>query len=419
LHIKFLVGVFGLVLTSLATQAHAACDQILPNPNPAGSTISNGRYDACNEITRFDNFGSLFNTGILDNSGALRNFGTMINIGTLNNFGDLINVQSSAGHVKNAGTLNNFGSVSGYGSTENSGILNNYDTYNTGDFGENTGVVNNFPGATLSSAQRYTNEGVLQNSFGATVKARIGWLNYATVSNDGTLNFGRSRFLHNHGVLKNNSGARLITGRETRNTGSLHNDGSVANDGRIITSGKLEVSVSGELTGSGIFFQYAGSTVIDGAMSQSSIVIGGGVLSGAGKITSTVTVDGGTLERATSIAAMRISGDYAQTAAGKFATYIIGPPKDARAALLNVSGTAVLDGVLEIRVVSFRNRQFSPAQGDTFDILSAESIRGTFQTVLFVPPREKLTWQVSYLIDANDTMDIVRLTVIPAPETQP
>ena len=409
---RFLAIFVGLALTSVAVQTHAACEQITPNPNPAGSTISNSRYDACNEHIRFDNFGSLFNTGILDNSGALRNFGTMINIGTLNNFGELDNVQSSGGHVKNAGTLNNFGNVGGYGSTENAGILNNYDTYNTGDFGKNTGVVNNFPGATLLSAQRYSNEGVVQNSLGATVKTRIGWLNYATISNSGTLDFGSSRFLHNHGVLKNESGATLITGRDTRNTGLLQNDGTLANDGTIDTSGQIVVSSSGDLTGSGSFRQSAGSTVIDGSMSQSLVAINGGVLSGTGNIASRVMVNGGTVARVTSLGVMTISGDYIHAAAAKFATYITGPQTDNEHGLLDVSGTAMLDGVLEIRVINTNRRPFSPRQGDTFDILSAESIRGTFQTVLFAPLGENLTWQVSYLEDAYDATDIVRLEVI-------
>ena len=414
MHIKFLAGVFGIALTSLATQAHAVCDQILPNPNPVGSTISNGRYDACNEHDRFKNFGSLFNTGIFDNSGELHNFGTMINIGTLNNFGDLVNVQSSDGRVKNSGTLNNFGTVSGYGSTENSGIVNNYDTLSTGDFGKNTGVVNNLPGATLSSGQRYTNEGVVRNSLDGTVKTRIGWINYATVSNSGTLDFENSRFLNNHGILKNNPGAKLITGRETENTGSLHNDGTLENDGKIYTSGQFVVTLSGRLMGSGSFRQFAGSTVVDGAMVQSSVVINGGMLSGAGNITSTVAIDGGTLARATSLDVMTISGDYIQTAAGKFTTYIVGPPNDAENGLLNVSGTAMLDGMLDIRITKFGNKTFSPAQGDTFDLLRAESIRGTFQTVLFAPLRENLTWHVSYVMDADNTKDIVRLEVIRA-----
>ncbi len=413
---KILASVFGLALTGLATQTHAACDQILPNPNPVGSTISNGRYDACNEIANFDSFGSLFNTGILDNSGALRNFGTMINIGTLNNFGEVVNVQSSGGHVKNAGTLNNFGIVSGYGSTENSGILNNYDTYNAGDFGQNSGVVNNFPGATLASAQRFTNEGVVQNNFGATVTTRIGWINYATVGNNGTLDFGTSRYLHNHGVLKNESRATLITGRETRNTGLLQNDGKLANDGKITTSGQFVVSSSGSLTGSGSFRQSAGSTVIDGAMSQSSVVISGGVLTGAGNITSRVTVAGGTLTRASSHGVMTISGDYFQTAAGKFAVYIDSPQKENENGLLNISGTAMLDGVLDINVINTRNRAFSPVQGARFNILSAESIVGSFRTILSAPLGENLIWQVSYLIDADDTTDIVRLEVIHVPE---
>ncbi|UCH47168.1 MAG: hypothetical protein JSU95_13860 [Betaproteobacteria bacterium] len=412
MHIKCLAGVLGLALTSLVTQASAVCGQIAPNPNPVGSTISNGRYDACNEQDRFNNFGSLFNTGILDNSGELRNFGTLINVGTLNNFGDLVNVQSSDGRVKNSGTLNNFGTVSGYGSTENTGILNNYDTLSAGDFGKNTGVVNNLPGATLSSGQRFTNEGVVQNSLGGTVKTRIGWINYATVSNSGTFDFANSRFLNNHGILKNNPGAKLITGRETENTGSIQNDGTLTNDGTIYTSGQFVVSLSGRLMGSGSFRQFAGSTVVDGAMTQSSVVINGGVLSGAGKITSTLAVDGGTLARATSLDVMTISGDYIQTAAGKFATYVVGRREENKHGLLNVSGRATLDGVLDVRIIKFRNRTFSPEQGDTFDILSAESIVGTFQTVLFSQLGENLSWKVSYLLDAYNNKDVVRLEVV-------
>jgi hypothetical protein len=68
--------VFGSILTTLVTQAHAVCDQIAPNPNPVDGVIKITSTISCNELTPFENFGTLFNiSGELDNFGTLDNFG--------------------------------------------------------------------------------------------------------------------------------------------------------------------------------------------------------------------------------------------------------------------------------------------------------------------------------------------------------
>lgn len=412
IHGKLLAVLFGLAVAAFITQAHADCEQISPHPNPASNTISSGSSVGCNKLELFDNFGTVVNSGTMDNSGAMRNFGKLINIGTLNNFGDLTNIQSRAGHVRNTGAMNNFGRVSGYGSTENSGILNNFGTFNTGDFGNNTGVVNNYSDAVLLSAQRYTNDGVVNNSLGATVKTTVGWINNGAINNSGTLNFENSRFLNNNGVLNNRSAATFTIAHELNNRGLLRNEGMLANDGRISNSSRFLITESGSVTGPGNYNQSAGTTVINGSMTQAAARFDGGVLSGGGSIMSVVVMNGSTIAPGNAIGVLTIRGAYRQTATGRFAAEIGGPLKGVGYDYLDVSGTAALDGQLDVSLYDFGGGVFSPTIGDTFEILHAESIVGRFSKITLAPLSGNRRWEITYVVDAYDTIDVVRLGVV-------
>lgn len=84
--------------------------QIVPNPNPYGSTIIVITPDAEN-FSSFENYGSLqINAGgtLLNDTALLHNAGTLNNAGTLTSF---------FGALINDGTLNNAGTLSSLSST--------------------------------------------------------------------------------------------------------------------------------------------------------------------------------------------------------------------------------------------------------------------------------------------------------------
>ncbi len=412
-----IVVVFGLAMTavaftSLAARTRSDCVQLWPNPNPAGAQHNFDSQDGCNELDDYENFGTLINSGKFDNAGALRNFGKLLNLGALNNFGEISNVQSRSGNTRNDGTLNNFGNVGGYGSTKNTGILNNYGMFNAGDFGENNGVINNYSDATLSSEQRFTNDGVVNNSLGGTVKTGIGWINNGTLENSGILDFKKTRFLNNNGIVSIRPGASLETDHEINNAGLFNNEGTLISNGVINNSGRFYISDSGSVTGSGVFGQLAGVAIVDGKLIQTAVRVNGGVLSGSGSITSEVLLDGGTMAPGNSgMGTIGITGGYTQTARGEYAVDIGGSQPGVEHDVMRVNGTAKLDGQLRVVLHEFGSRRFSPGDGDSFDILRADSIVGKFSGFRF-PPLDKMhEWEIFYLNDADGSVDIVRLTV--------
>ena len=118
-------------------------------------------------------------------------------------------------------------------------------------------------------------------------------------------------------------------------------------------------------------------------------------------ITGAVTLDGGTIAPGNSPGMLSITGDYTQTAAGSFAAEIGGLLQGIEYDFLNVSGIATLDGLLDITLFDDGKGDFKPKRGDSFDILSAEDIVGTFGSYSFAPLKKNLQWEVSYLTDVT------------------
>jgi hypothetical protein len=82
--------------------------------------------------------------------------------------------------------------------------------------------------------------------------------------------------------------------------------------------------------------------------------------------------------------------------------------------LLNVIGNANLAGILVVDLYDLGSGLFSPSLGDSFDILTAETITGQFDILALVALGNGLAWDIDYLIDAIDSTDIVRLSVVEA-----
>ena len=155
--------------------------QISPNPNPVGNTITvstSGELNATtfqnNGTIDITNAGTLTNDGWLNNAGKLANSGflksnsggVLTNTGTVINYTDSRLVTYFGGTLANAGTLTNNGSLYNHGTLanyNNSMLTNNGSLYNSGTMANNgeltnNGHIDNVPLAT------FTNNGTLYGS---------------------------------------------------------------------------------------------------------------------------------------------------------------------------------------------------------------------------------------------------------------
>jgi hypothetical protein len=108
-----------------------------------------------------------------------------------------------------------------------------------------------------------------------------------------------------------------------------------------------------------------------------AIVVVGGSLGGGGTVGGDLNNPSGIVGPGNSPGVLSVSGDYAQGAGGTLAIEIAGTTVDTQYDQLNVSGNAALDGTLQVTFLG----GFMPAVGDTFDILNAGAISGTFATL--------------------------------------
>lgn len=217
--IKSYGPVLGLLFyCALSTQAHSACNELSPNPNPIGSTAINVTADGCYS-SEYVNDGTLINAGTLTQSRGL-----LVNNGTLNNSGVIMH-----NGVTNTGTFNNSGDISARtpdsyhinsGVINNSGRINNFFQYTNNGAIFNSGVVSD------TGYYNFDNNGLFVNV--GTYRAN-GYTN-----NTGTfLNYGVNTGLSG-GFYSQTSGVTLVDGtmnnrRITLSGGTLQGNGTITN----------------------------------------------------------------------------------------------------------------------------------------------------------------------------------------------
>ena len=229
------------VISLLIVPSVARAQQISPNPNPAGNTITVDTmhwYNWGDEHDRFSNFGIInINPWCkLKNETDLTNWATLTNesTGVINNHGEFENTAFFPGSfaaVHNYGTLTNFalGTLANYGTlTNKSGgtLINDGRLINGGEF---------FISSTLNNDGTLNNKGTLFNN--------------DTLNNDGTLT--------NNGTIDN-----MMYGSFTSN-GRIDGDGKIIgnlNDYGVTSPGEGEGA--GVMTIDGDYFKVAGSKEI-------------------------------------------------------------------------------------------------------------------------------------------------------------
>lgn len=376
--------------------------QISPNPNPSTGTITVDTSGAYNSYNPFDNYGDIeitesgtltnnSNATLNNNLGAtLNNFGTLNdfslnygdmlnNSGTLNNAGSLyitnvaINPSSQpADGLFNFGTLNNSGKVlitNGWSFLINEGTC----TLN------NSGVIDNFGAmingsiygsiSTLENTGTIINYWTLMNVYGGILN------NYGTIVNTSPISDGLYNIstFNNYGTLRNNSASGLtnfIIGTLNNNSGaSLLNSGTLTNNGTFNNSGTL--NNSGIITGTGSYIQTAGQTINDGSMSQTSIDIQGGSLSGDGTITGNVTIGSvATLIAGGDLGTLTINGKLISSGDLLFEFDGVG---SGQYDVLDINGDAIFNGGnIDFDFVN----GFDPKVGSSWNFLLADNITG-------------------------------------------
>ena len=227
---------------------------------------------------------------------------------------------------------------------------------------KNAARLNNNTGGTLN------NYGTLNNNARAEPSIAEGLLwNYGTLNNYGALNnYSRSETI-NYGTFNNNAGGTLNNnaGAWLLNIsgGTLNNLGTVLNDGI--------------LDGRGTYIQSAGQTKNNGSMTQASIQINGGSLSGNGIINGDVTIGSGAyVFPGNSPGTMTINGNF--TSSGNLIFEIAGLGTGLYD-VLDINGSAIFTGGnIEFDFIN----GFSASAGNYWDFLFATNISG-WETLSF------------------------------------
>ena len=96
-----------------------------------------------------------------------------------------------------------------------------------------------------------------------------------------------------------------------------------------------------------------------------TVAVTAGLLGGSGEVGGNLTNNGATVAPGSSIGTLSVEGNYTQASNSNLAIEISGP-LDGEFDILDIAGSAVLDGVLDISLLSF-----TPSPNDSFSVLTA------------------------------------------------
>ena len=202
-----------------------------------------------------------------------------------------------------------------------------------------------------------------------------------------------------------NVGGSLFVGGDETTAGGAGNFLTVRNNSSLTVGGTLKV-----WTGNGLFVE-SGATVEANVIDNSVGIfnLDGGTLLADEFIGDLQITAGSTVSPGHSPGLLSVSGDYTQNALGTLLIEIDGLIAATEYDVLDVAGTASLDGTLQIDL------GFNAQLGDSFDILMAETIEGQFSSIEMLGTlSEGLRWVIDYDLDLGG-QDIVSLQVAAVP----
>ncbi|MGA8430194.1 MAG: hypothetical protein WB729_10260 [Candidatus Sulfotelmatobacter sp.] len=179
-----------------------------------------------------------------------------------------------------------------------------------------------------------------------------------------------------------NSSNAMASLTGNKNELRIMNAAKFTTTGNLTNSGTLSVAKGCGLTigGTGTSYTQTGGKTTHDGMLTGTVHINSGTFLGAGSITGKVSVGGMKVGSLFSVGdaglagQMKITGSYTQTANGKLSTAIGGTTVITQYSQLKVVGAATLSGTLAAPLIG----SFVPTVGQTFTVLSAGSITGTF-----------------------------------------
>lgn len=196
----------------------------------------------------------------------------------------------------------------------------------------------------------------------------------------------------------------LIVGGTDASPGGTANI-QVTNGGKITAGQTVKIWQGGaiDVTGGGAVVVGSGSPATTGTLRVGS----GGALEGLGTVVGDVLLTGGAVAPGVSIGKLTINGDFAQQS-GTLGFEIGGTAPASGYDQLSVNGHAALGGTLQISLLE----GFSPASGDSFNILDWNSRSGEFSDVLLPSLGPRKSWDLNQLY----TDGIIAVDVRPDPE---
>ncbi len=218
-----------------------------------------------------------------------------------------------------------------------------------------------------------------------------------TVQNGGTVSSTGS--LVAIGFNTSATGNLLVTGANSKLTttsplviGNNGSDGTatVASSGLVDVAGLTTLGANGTLNiQGGLFRGPTLSNTLGGTFSFT-----GGSLN-VGTFNGTLTQDGGTVVIGSSPGNTNVNGNYVQNA-GALEIELGGTTAASEFDTLSVTGTATLAGDLDVSLIDLGSGTFEPQWGQSFQILSASSVSGTFANENLPNLPDNLYFSVDY-----------------------
>ena len=248
------------------------------------------------------------------------------------------------------------------------------------------------PTITMDSIENLNLGNSASNSGSYTVKTGN------TITTD-TINVG----LSGSGTLALQNGGQVTSTNEyvAHNTGS---NGTFDQSGGTNTVTNLTIGASSGGT--------ATYNISGGTLQAANVVLNpsGKFNSEGGTLVANNFTNGGTLTSGGTPVTTNITGNYIQLLNGTYEADIMGLLQGTEYDWLDVDGMATLAGNLDVNLLDLGNG-FNPSLGDTFDLLSADTIFGRFDSLELPTLINGLTWNLNYIYD-DVGADYVRLSVV-------
>lgn len=160
-------------------------------------------------------------------------------------------------------------------------------------------------------------------------------------------------------------------------SGTITGSGGLNKAGALTGSGLGTLTLTGNSNYTGPTTVSFGKLVVDGSITSAVTVNSGAILGGIGGVGGITINSGGTLAPGHSPGILTVNGNYVQKSGGVLNVEIGGPAPGSGFDQVAVSGSATVDGALNLSLVN----GYRPVVGQQFAILTSSSETGNFATI--------------------------------------